>query len=168
MLVSAPHFNDPEGWKPTSLNAAEKNLAIQNLRARVPSFEQCPPTDKNSDSSDAEDPPPNLIPYPDEQVMFIKTYRSKRGEVLVGMRVPFEQSNCDSFDNHNFYSYWFVLNGTSVRFLDTQMMPMDAADLTGSGHSVWIFQTSRGEDEDGYELYYDDFARHADFSWHYH
>lgn len=40
------------------------------------------------------------------------------------------------------------------------------SDLTGSGHSVWILQTSRGED--GYELFYDDFARHASFSWQYH
>jgi hypothetical protein len=40
--------------------------------------------------------------------------------------------------------------------------------MVGSGHSVWIFQTSRDEDDDGYEPFYDDFARHADFSWQYH
>jgi hypothetical protein len=48
------------------------------------------------------------------------------------------------------------------------MTPMDAADLDGNGHSEWVFQTSRGEDEDGYELFYDGFTKKASFHWVYH
>jgi hypothetical protein len=168
VLVSQPHFSDPDVWKPGSLSDAEKKLAIQSFRAKVASLEQCDPTDTSDDASPTEDKPPRLIPYSDDQVLLINIYRSKRSELLVGMRLPSEQSNCDFFDDPNFYDYWFVVNGTSVRFLDSEMTPMDAADLTGSGHSEWIFQTSRGEDEDGYELFYDDFTNKAAFSWQYH
>jgi len=52
--------------------------------------------------------------------------------------------------------------------LGSQMTPMDAVDLDGKRHSEWLFQTARGEDEDGYELFYDDFSKKASFHWTYH
>ena len=110
-----------------------------------------------------------MVPYSDEEVRFIKAYRSKNGEVIFGQRLDEARSRCGFFDDELFFDYWFVLKtDQNVRLLGSQMTPMDAADLDNSGKSEWIFQTSRGEDEDGYELFYDDFSRKVSFHWTYH
>jgi hypothetical protein len=48
------------------------------------------------------------------------------------------------------------------------MTPIDAADLDNTGRSVWVFHTSRGEEWDGYELFYEDLSKTATFKWSYH
>jgi hypothetical protein len=160
LLVSAPNFKDPDDWKPTTLSAAERTLAIKEFRKRFPSLEQC---DKPEEQS------VHMVPYSDEEVRFIKAYRSKNGKVIFGQRLDEARSRCGFFDDEHFFDYWFVLKANqNIRLLGSQMTPMDAADLDNSGRSEWIFQTSRGEDEDGYELFYDDFSRKASFHWTYH
>jgi hypothetical protein len=159
LLVSTPHFEDPDHWKPTTLSAGERRIAIEHFRGKIPSLEQC---------DQPEEQPIHLVPYSDDEIVFIKAYRSKTGRVLLGQRLDDRRSNCGFFDDPVFFDYWFVLKGTAVQFLDTQMAPMDAADLARTGSSVWVFQTSRGEDRDGYELFYDDFSKKVSFSWTYH
>jgi hypothetical protein len=160
VLVSSANFKDPDDWKPTTLSAAERSLAIKDFRKRFPSLEQC---DK------PEEKPIHMVPYSDDEILFIKAYRSKNGEVIFGQRLDQTRSNCGFWDDDHFFDYWSVLKtNQDVRLLGSQMTPMDAADLDRSGKSEWIFQTSRGEDEDGYELFYDDFSKKASFHWTYH
>lgn len=159
ILVSEPHFSDPDGWKPTQLSAAEKALAIRNFRTKVSAFDHCDPPDQD---------PPDSIPYSDDQVTFPNIYRSKRGEILLGMKLDFDQSNCDFDEYPSFDDHWFVLNGSSAQYLGSHMTPLDAADLAGTGSSVWIFQTTTNEGGDTYELFYDNFSKNTSFSWAYH
>jgi hypothetical protein len=160
LLVSVPNFKDPDDWKPTTLSAPEKSLAIKDFRIRFPSMPQC---------DQPEEQPIHLVPYSDDEILFIKAYRSKNGELIFGERLDQTRSKCGFFDDEDFFDYWFVLTtNQDLRLLDSQMTPMDAADLDNSGKSEWIFQTSRGEDEDGYELFYDDFSKKASFHWTYH
>lgn len=160
VLVSAPHFKDPEGWKPTTLSETEKKEAIRNFRNRFPLLEQC---DK------PEEKPIHMVPYLDEEILFIKAFRSANGEIMFGQRLSAGRSNCGFFDDKLFFDYWFFRDEQKhFRLLGSEMMPIDAVDLDGSGHSEWIFQTGRGEDEDGYELFYDNFAKKASFHWTYH
>jgi hypothetical protein len=160
LLVSARNFKDPDDWKPTTLSAAEKRRAIEDFRKRFPSLPQC---------DQPEEQPIHLVPYSDDEILFIKAYRSKNGEVIFGERLDETRSKCGFFDDEDFFDYWFVLKtNQNLRLLGSQMTPIDAADLDKSGKSEWIFQTSRGEDEDGYELFYDDFSKKASFHWTYH
>jgi len=159
LLVSAPHARDPDHWKPAALSVAEKQLAITAFREKVPRLEHC---------DQPEEQPIHQLRYSDAEIIFIKAYRSKSGEVLVGARLDDRRSNCEFFDDPVFFDYWFVLEGRVARFLDTQMVPMDAADLAATGSSVWVFQTSRGEDDDGYELFYDNFSKEVATGWSYH
>lgn len=160
LLVSAPNFKDPDDWKPTTLSATEKSLAIKAFRKQFPSLEQC---------DQPEEEPVRMVPYSDDEILFIKAYRSKDGEVIFGERFDETRSNCEFWNDEHFFDYWSVLKrNQTVRLLGSQMTPMDAADLDNSGKSEWIFQTSRGEDEDGYELFYDDFSKKASFHWTYH
>lgn len=89
--------------------------------------------------------------------------------VILGLSLDDKGANCGFFDDETFFDYWFVLRGSgSVKLLGSQMMPVDAVDLDNSGKSAWIFLTSRGEDDFGYELFYEGFAKKASFSWAYH
>lgn len=160
VLVSATHFKDPDGWHPTTLSAVEKQMAIKNFRSRFPSLKQC---DK------PEEEPVHMVPYSDKEILFIKAFRSRSGETIFGQRMDDKRSNCGFFDDKLFFDYWFVLDERQhIRLLGSQMMPIDAVDLDGNGHSEWIFQTARGEDEDGYALFYDNFTNKASFHWTYH
>jgi len=160
LLVSASNFKDPDGWKPTILSPVERKLAIKSFRKKFLKMEQC---------KEREEEPIYMISYRDDEILFLKAYRSKSGEVLYGQRLDGTRSKCGFFDDENFFDYWFVLDvNQRIRLLDSQMTPMDAADLDNTGKSAWVFHTSRGEDWDGYELFYEDFSKRAMFQWAYH
>lgn len=160
LLVSAPNFKDPDDWKPTTLTVNEKALAIRAFRKKFPKMEQC---------KQPEQEPIYMVPYSNSEMIFIKAYRSNKGEVLFGARLNDKKSKCQFFDDQYFFDYWYVLNkNENIRLIGSQMMPLDAADLDNSGASEWVFLTSRGEDEDGYELFYDNFSKMVYFHWAYH
>lgn len=144
VLVSLPNFKDPEEWKPTTLSEGEKKSAISNFRNRIRSLKK----------------PVHGVPYSDGEIILIGAFRSRSGELLFGQGLDDKRSN---------FGYWFVLDKRrKIRLLGSEMTPIGAADLDDNGHSEWIFQTARGEHEDGYELLYDDFAKKSSFHWTYH
>jgi hypothetical protein len=160
LLVSADNFRDPDGWKPTVLSATERAAGIGEFRKLVPTSERC---------SAPEQHPVTPVHYADNQVKTLKAYRSKDGTLLFGFQLHDLSENCGWFDDANFYDYWFVIEkGQKPRELGNQMQPMEAADLDNSGKSQWVFHTSRGDNEDGYTIYWDNFSKHAEFSWSYH
>jgi hypothetical protein len=156
LLVSQPSFLDPQHWKPTALSTAEKNLAIQALRKVVPRMPQCQQPETLG----------TMVPYADSEIIFIKAYRSISNEVFFGERLDGKRSICGWFNDEHFFDYWFVLTpGQGLRPLGHGLMPMEAADLDNSGKSEWILHSLRGEDSEGYEIYYDDFSKLASFHW---
>lgn len=158
--TSASSQWDPQGWKPSSLSPEERRLAIAAFRSKVAKSERC---------DIPEQEPIRRVSYSDNAVVITKSYRDDIGEVLFGARLNDPKANCDFFDDKAFFDYWFVIGRQQrLRYLDSQMAPIDAADLDHSGYSAWLFFTSRNEDDDGYELFYDDFKRKAQFQWSYH
>lgn len=159
LLVTAPNFKDPDGWNLSTLTANEKATVVNEFRKLHLKMESC---DSNAET-------PELIDYSDKDLIVIKTYRSNKDEILLGLKLDSSHTTCDNYDDKNFYDYWFVMNREGlIKQLGNQMMPLDAADLGADGHSEWVFQTSRPEDEDGYKLFYDDFSKTAYFYWEYH
>jgi hypothetical protein len=156
LLVSEPNFRDPEHWKPTMLSVTERQLAVQALRKQIPEMPQC---------EQPEQGPEKMLPYSDDEIIIIKAYRSANDEVIFGERLDGARSICGWFNDEHFFDYWFVLNSQGLRLLGHQMMPMEAADLDNGGTSEWVFHSLRGEDQEGYELFYDDFAKQEYFHW---
>ena len=75
--------------------------------------------------------------------------------------------DCDPYGFAPQYeNHWFVMSA-NPKHLGDGMDLLDAGDYDGDGHSEMIFWTS-GENRDGYVLVYDDFAKRAEFYWHYH
>ncbi|MDH4208632.1 MAG: hypothetical protein OEV76_07145, partial [Anaerolineae bacterium] len=63
---------------------------------------------------------------------------------------------------------WFVITPQeAVRYLDDGMWLVDAGDYDNDGKSELLFSINR-YDRGGYELFYDDFKRHATFEFSYH
>jgi hypothetical protein len=63
---------------------------------------------------------------------------------------------------------WFVVDSKiSVRYLDSGMWLVDAGDYDNGGKSELVFSI-HGENRGGYELFYDDFKKHAKFEFTYH
>lgn len=160
LVVSTDNYKDPEKWKRTNLTDQEHKIAIDEFRKKVPQLEHCTEPDAEK---------PDMLPYSDNEIILIKAYRAKNGELLFGERLDDSRSGCGFFDDDNFYDYWFArTKDGDIHFLGTNMMPIDAADLDNDGSSAWVFHTSHGEDDDGYELFYDDFSKMTTFDWFYH
>lgn len=160
LVLSAHNYKDPEKWKRTTLKDAERRVAIDEFRKKVPQLEHC---------EKAEAEKADMLSYSDNEVILIKAYRSNNGELLFGERLDDSRSGCEYFDDENFYSYWFArTKDGSIHFLGTEMMPIDAADLDNDGASEWVFHTSHGEDHEDYELFYADFSKMISFAWFYH
>jgi hypothetical protein len=165
LLISGPDASatdrwDPQGWKRSALSGEERLLAIAAFRSKVPDSERC---------ARPEEQPIHRVRFADSAVTIVKAYRDNGGEVLFGARLQDPRANCGFFDDETFFDYWFVIDAQHrVRYLDSQMEALDAADLDHRGKSAWLFFTSRGEDEDGYELFYDDFRKRVQFQWIYH
>lgn len=160
LLVSNGNVSDPDNWKPATLSAAERAAGIAEFRKKVVNSERCP---------EPEQGPVTKVPYPDNLVQTIKAYRSKDGAILFGMTLKDPKENCGGYENANEYDYWFAAAGNQKpRLLGDRMQPLEAADMDNSGKSQWIFHTSRGENEDGYILYWDKFSKSAEFTWTYH
>jgi hypothetical protein len=160
LLVSTPNYRDPAGWKSSTLTMSERRLAVAAFRRKVPATERC---------NAPEEQPIQMVPYHDGKIEIIAAYRSNSNELLIGERLHDPQANCGFFNDRHFFSYWFVIrHREGIRYLDSNVTPLAAADLDGSGQSAWIFFTARGEDEKGYELFYSDFGRRTYFHWTYH
>lgn len=160
LLVSGPNHGDPAGWKPSRLTPEEKAHAIREFRRKFPKMEQC---------KKPETVPVYMVPYSDDAIIFMSTYRSNKGEVIYGMRLDNSRSRCGFYDDDNFFDYWYVMGRHGqIRLLGSEMTPVDAADLDGNGASEWVFATTRGENEDGYRLFYENFKKSVHFTWTYH
>ena len=160
LLVSgldAPRQWDPQDWRASPLTRQERRLAIAAFRGKVATSERC---------DRPEQEPARRVSFGDAAVSIVRSYRDNVGEVLLGARLNDPSANCGFFDDETFFDYWFLIDRRQrVRYLDSQMTPLEPADLDHTGRSAWLFFTSRGEDTHGYELFYDNFEKTARFQW---
>lgn len=97
----------------------------------------------------------------------MKTYTSGKGWVIARMHL--EAIDCrDTEAGFDIDDPWFFVDENKhVGFLDSGMWLVDAGDYDNDGRSELIFSISR-DNEGGYEIWYDDFRKHATFKFHYH
>ena len=64
--------------------------------------------------------------------------------------------------------HWFIVDRSgAAKFLGSDLLLVDAGDYDGDGRTELVFRKS-GYDYDGYVLFFDGFARSAEFGWSYH
>lgn len=154
---SRPFFRDPDSWK--RFNPSAKIAAALRLefRKKFPSVSNC---------ASLEDDTAKPWPYRDADIKIIKSYRSNRDWSAVQLLLT--GNRCDGPPEDAFLDQWFaVAPGGEIRFLGEGMWLVDAGDYDNDGRSEMVFSIDR-YDRGGYELFYDDFKRHAEFAFSYH
>jgi hypothetical protein len=159
VAVSQPNYTDPEVWKPARL-AGEMIAALrQEFRKKFPKVSNCTNPEENIEK-------PWL--YHDEDIVIGKIYASQKKWHVAQMRL--EKWSCDgpTHDGGPFDSQWYVVDpGGTIRFLDSGMWLVDAGDYDNDGKSELVFAIDR-YNLGGYELFYDEFTKHAVFEFAYH
>jgi hypothetical protein len=155
VLVSAANFEDPDRWKPFHPTSAERDRLVASFRKVVGMKLPCP-----NDST-------TLMPFDYAAATFatVKGYKDRAGRLLVAFKVEDKKYVCDSPDGPRAIQ-WFLLSD-GVHPLGPDFELVDAGDYDRDGKSDLLFWYS-GYNEDGFTLFYDGLAKHADFRWHYH
>ena len=107
------------------------------------------------------------FPYHDEDVKLVKAYASKGGWVAAQLHL--EAIDCKDVEaGFDIDDPWFVVDAkNSVTYLDSGMWLADAGDYDNDGRSELVFSLY-GDNRGGYELFYDDFKKRAQFEFGYH
>jgi hypothetical protein len=154
---SQPYFKDPESWKPTQPTADLVKLLRQHFRQKFPTVVNCVNPDENVGRP---------WPYRDEDIRILKAYVSRDAWAVARLRL--EEYRCDGPADDPFVDQWFAVSpGLEVQFLGAAMWMVDAGDYDNDGRSELVFSIddyNRG----GYEIFYDNFKKHATFKFSYH
>lgn len=105
--------------------------------------------------------------YRSEEVKVVKAYASRPG--LIVARLHLQAVDCqDTEAGFDIDDPWFFVDATkTVKYLDSGISLVDAGDYDNDGRSELIFSIDR-EDEGGYEIWYENFNKHATFKFIYH
>lgn len=154
---SQPYFKDPETWKPTLPNDDLVKLLRQYFRKRFPKVSNCVNSYENIGRP---------WPYRDKDIRIFKTYASGGAWFVAGLRL--EEYKCDGPTDDPFVDQWFAVSPElEVQFLGAAMWLVDAGDYDNDGKSELVFSID-GYNRGGYEIFYDNFKKHATFEFSYH
>ncbi len=157
IAVSQPNYRDPDGWKPAKLSESTTLAVRRQFRKQFPKATNC-----------LKSQPDKVVPwkYEDSNIMVQKAYASKRNWMVAS--VLLSPYRCDGPPDGPFAVQWFVITPQQkVRWLDSNMWLVDAADYDGNGKSELVFAID-GYNRGGYRLFYDDFRQRAEFEFSYH
>ncbi|HUA14912.1 MAG TPA: hypothetical protein VMG31_06420 [Verrucomicrobiae bacterium] len=155
---SKPYFADPEQWKPFVPSSDITALLQQAFRKKFPKLCR---TSQNDQSK------LNEFSYRNEDIKVVKAYASRPGSIVA--RLHLEAVDCqDTEAGFDIDDPWFFVDATkTVKYFDSGMWLVDAGDYDNDGRSELIFSINR-EDEGGYEIWYENFTKHATFKFIYH
>jgi hypothetical protein len=156
---SQPSCKDPDSWKPSPISATTTGVLRAEFRQKF--LKLC----KASKTSEGE---LELFPYRDEDITVVKAYVSSKGWTIASLHLANAIDCNDTAAGSEIANTWFALGPQkSTRYLGQGMWLVDAGDYDSSGKSQLIFSIDR-ENRGGYELFYDDFTKHATFEFTYH
>jgi hypothetical protein len=154
VLVSGGSAADPDAWKPFQFTPSYRDTVLAAFRSVVPNAETC---DK--------DGRPAMLPVVPGNLRIKRGYRSAAGARLVWVQVDLAKNPCDS-EADAWAEQVFVVNG-GIRHLGHSIDLVDAGDYDNDGRSEIIFAYN-AYNRGGYQLFYGDLTRHADYIWGYH
>lgn len=159
IVVSKPNFQDPDGWKRTTLSAEIVALVRTAFRRDFPHVDRC---------KDEEILQRNWK-FPDSALTFPAAYASNKQAYLV--EADLNAGDCGYVDDPNnplSGPWFFVTSDGTVRHIGSFMSLLDAGDYDNDGQSEVIFFMSQPEDTDGFVLYDASFRTRVTFTWTYH
>jgi hypothetical protein len=150
---SEPFFSDPDHWRGSPVPA---NIQIALHHA----FRRANPKLCKRDQTDETKSVP--FGYTDAQVRISKALKSKSGVWIAELHLD-NASACD--DVVQFDEPWFVVRSDgSTKYIGEGMWLVDVGDFNNDGRSEILFSIGR-YNRGGYELFYDQFAKHVSFEF---
>ena len=155
---SQQYFKDPDKWKPFLTTPMMTQALQQSFRRMFP---------KLCHQSEIDQSKLEPLPYRNEDIKVVKSYVSISGWILAHLHL--QAIDCEDVEaGFDIEDPWFVVNPKkSIIYLDSGMWLVDAGDYDHDGRSELVFSINR-DNEGGYEIYYDDFKKHAIFQFNYH
>lgn len=161
VIVSKPHFKDPEKWKPFTPPNSYKKTLFPFLKVIV----------GRSSLLRCENPLDSIaVPYDfkPHETIFYKSYKSASNEELVSFGLDPKVINCiDGIPAPEWLDNWFLIKNNEIDYVGREMQLIDAGDYDGDGKSELLFWYS-GYNKDGYILFYNDFRGESKYLWGYH
>jgi len=157
VATSQPFSGDPQNWKFARLPPSLISDVRQAFRRKFPRATNC----RNADENIARP-----WKYSDENIRVARAHSSRDHWFLAQtLLTPYR---CDGPPDGGFVDQWFsIAPSGEIKFLDKAMWFVDAGDYGNDGKSEVVFSLA-GYDKGGYELFYDDFMKHATFEFSYH
>ena len=113
-----------------------------------------------------EDIAPNPWNYSDSDIKVEKAYSSLQYWAIAKLRL--NNSRCDGPPDEPFHGQWFYISPEGkLNSLGGGMVLVDAGDYNNDGKSELVFMIDR-YNRGGYEIYWDNFTKHAVFEFGYH
>jgi hypothetical protein len=140
VVVSAPNYSDPAGWKPVEPSGIDMSLLFQQFTRVAGKATGCPP------HATAEVP----FHYAPKDLQ-LRSYRDISGRVLVTAQLDPHLDTCGGPNEVAWMSHTFVFEG-GARYLGPEITLIDAGDYDADGESELLFWHA-GHDSDGYVLF---------------
>jgi hypothetical protein len=157
VAISQPFSGDPADWRPADLPSGLISDVRSEFRRTFPRATNC----KNPEENVARP-----WTYRDQDITFNRVYASREHWFLA--QVLLTPNRCDGPPGDEFVNQWFAIAPSKeIKFLGKAMWLVDAGDYDNDGKSEVVFSIA-GEDVGGYELFYDNFIKHATFEFSYH
>jgi hypothetical protein len=157
VATSEPFSGDPQDWKRSQLPPEVASKVRQAFRRKFPHVTNCSNPNENI---------ARQWKYRDDDVRLTRVYGSRYEWFLA--QAILEPYRCDGPLDDAFVDQWFVIApDKEIRWLGKTMWLVDAGDYGNDGKSELVFSID-GDDLGGYELFYDDFKKHATFEFAYH
>jgi len=157
VLVSLPHFRDPQHWRRFQPDSSGRQALFGRFRAAVDTVVVCP---------NGDDKPAQVWRYGPSDLVFDKSYQDTLGHSLLALRLKQPPNACEFTAGPVWSGHWF-LAGHDTLYLASQLELVDAGDYDADGQSEVLFWHS-GYNEDGYTLFYDHWRQRVDYWWSYH
>jgi hypothetical protein len=154
---SEMYFADRNRWKPSAPRQDLTVLLQQAFRKRFPQLCRT----SNADGKLEQ------FSYRNDQIQIMKVYASNLGSFVA--RLHLDAIDCqDTEAGFEIDDPWFFVDtNNATAYLDSGMWLVDAGDYDNDGKSELVFSIDR-ENEGGYEIWYDNFQKHAAFKFNYH
>jgi hypothetical protein len=160
VVVSAPNFSDPDGWKHIPQPPAEIAALVRAaFRREFPHVVRC----KEEEIVQRD------WKFPDLRLTFPAVYVSNENTFLV--ETSLNAGDCGYVDDPNdpLSNPWFFVSVNGhIRRIGSFMSLLDAGDYDNDGKSELIFMVNQPEDTDGFVLFDANLRKQGILLWSYH
>jgi hypothetical protein len=154
---SQPFFEDRDKWAASHLPPELVSAVRREFRRHFPRAVNCKNPEENTSKPWA---------YRDENITPGPVYSSHEHWYIV--QATLGPYRCDGPPDDGFWGQWFVITpNNEITLLGKAMQLLGSGDYDNDGKSEVIF-SPEGYDVGGYELFYDNFKKHATFEFIYH